>query len=102
MELSIQLHTIKSGWYFIILSGYRLSFKLNNSNLHTQLQIPVFNQSSNIGIIHVFHALSFAGSRGSCLNMRLLGRVIKYRLRDLASVNAMKQTCVIVILAYLT
>ena len=45
-----------------------------------------------------FHALTFAGSRGSCLNTRPLGRVFKHRLRDPASVNAMKQTCVIVIL----
>ena len=49
-----------------------------------------------------FHALTFARSRGSCLNMRLLGRVFKHRPRDPASVNAMKQTCVIVILAYFT
>ena len=49
-----------------------------------------------------FHAFTFAGSRGSCLNMRPIGRVFKHRLRDLISVNAMKQTCVIVILAYFT
>ena len=49
-----------------------------------------------------FHALTFAGSRGSCLNTRPLGRVFKHRPRDTASVNAMKQTCVIVILAYFT
>ena len=49
-----------------------------------------------------FHALTFAGSRGSCLNTRPLGLVFKHRPRDPASVNAMKQTCVIVILAYLT
>ena len=48
-----------------------------------------------------FHALTFAGSRGSCLNTRPLGRVFKLHPRDPASVNAMKQTCVIVILAYL-
>ena len=36
-----------------------------------------------------FHALTFARSRGSCL-------------RDQASVDAMEQTCVIVILAYYT
>ena len=57
----------------------------------------------NIGITHVFfHALTFAGSRGSCLNTRPSGRVFKHRPRDPASVNAMKQTCVIVILAYFT
>ena len=49
-----------------------------------------------------FHAITFAGSRGSCLNTRPLGRVFKHRPRDPASVNAMKQTCVIVILAYFT
>ena len=47
----------------------------------------------------VFHALTFAGSPGSCLNTRPLGRVFKHRQRDPASVNAMKQTCVIIILA---
>ena len=47
-----------------------------------------------------FHALTFEGSLGSCLNMRLLGRVFIHRQRDPASVNAMKQTCVI--LAYFT
>ena len=39
-----------------------------------------------------FHALTFAGSRGSCLNTRLLGQVFKHRPRDPASVNAIKQT----------
>ena len=48
-----------------------------------------------------FRALTFARSRGSCLNTRPLGGVFKHQLRDLASVNAMKQICVIVILAYL-
>ena len=43
-----------------------------------------------------YHALTFAGSRGSCLNTRSLGRVVKHRPRDPESVNAMKQTCVIV------
>ena len=45
-----------------------------------------------------FHASTFAGSQGSCLNTRLLGRVFKHRPRDPASVNAMKQTCVIAFL----
>ena len=53
-----------------------------------------------------FHALTFAGSLGSCLNTRPLDRlntrpldrVFKHHPRDPASVNAMKQTCVIVIL----
>ena len=51
------------------------------------------------GITHVFHALTFSGSRGSCLNTRPLDRVFKHRPRDPASVKAMKQTCVIVFLA---
>ena len=41
-----------------------------------------------------FHALTFAGSRGSCLNMRPLGQVFKHCPRDPESVNSMKQTCV--------
>ena len=49
-----------------------------------------------------FHALIFAGSQGSCLDTRSLGRVFKHHPRDPASLNAMKQTCVIIILAYFT
>ena len=33
-----------------------------------------------------FHALTFAGSQGSCLNTRPLGQMLKLRLRDLAAV----------------
>ena len=47
-----------------------------------------------------FHALIFSGSRGSCLNMRPKDRVFKLLPRDPANVNALKQTCVIVILAF--
>ena len=56
----------------------------------------------NIYFDIVFHALTSSGSRGSFLNTRPMGRVFKDLPRDLASVNAMKQTCVIVILAYFT
>ena len=50
----------------------------------------------------IFHALTLASSRGSCLNTRPLGGVSKHRPRYTASVNAMKQICLIVILAYFT
>ena len=50
----------------------------------------------------VFHALTFMGPQGRCLNTRPVSRVLKHLPRDAASVNAMKQTCVIVILAYFT
>ena len=43
----------------------------------------------------------FSGSRGSCLNVMPLGRKFKDLPRDPATVNAMKQTCMLVILAYL-
>ena len=48
------------------------------------------------------NALTLARSQGSCMNMRPLGCVFKYLQRDPESVNAMKQTCVTVILAYFT
>ena len=48
----------------------------------------------------LLHALTFVESRGSCLNTRPLGGVFKHRLRNSASVYAMKQTYVIVKLAY--
>ena len=47
-----------------------------------------------------FHALTFAGSRGMCLNTRPQGQVFKHLPGDPANVNAMKQTCVVVILAF--
>ena len=37
-----------------------------------------------------FYALTFAGSRESCLNTRPLGRMFKYLPRDPANVIAMK------------
>ena len=40
-----------------------------------------------------FHALTFAGSRGSCLNRRPQGRVFKRLPREPANVNTMKQMC---------
>ena len=40
-----------------------------------------------------FHALTFAGSRGCCLNTRPVGLVFKHLPRDPASVNAMKNMC---------
>ena len=49
-----------------------------------------------------FHVLTFAGSQGSCLNKRLLGRVLKHLKRDPESINSMKLTCETVILAYFT
>ena len=36
-----------------------------------------------------FHALTFAGSRGSCLNTRLQGGVFKLLPKDPANVNAL-------------
>ena len=37
-----------------------------------------------------FHALTFAGSRGSCLNTRPLGRVFKHRPRDMVLMQCNK------------
>ena len=45
----------------------------------------------------VFHTLTYAGTRGSCLNPKPLGKLLP---RDPANVNALKQICVIVILAF--
>ena len=46
-----------------------------------------------------FHALTYAGSRGCCLNTsRLLGRALKHFPRHPANVNAMEQTYLIVVL----
>ena len=51
---------------------------------------------------HMFvHALTFAGSTRSGLNRRLFGGVFKHSPKDPGSVNAIKQTCVIVIHAFL-
>ena len=67
------------------------SDKNNHLFVHAQLQ-----NSVNIGITHVF----------SCINICWVPRKLfeheAVRQRDPASVNAMKQTCVIVILPYST
>ena len=44
-----------------------------------------------------YHALTFAGSRGCCLDTR-----VQTSSQDPASVNAMNQTCAIVVLAFLS
>ena len=69
-----------------------------------ELNLLLMQNVNNMEITHVFffHALIFAGSRGSCLDTRPLGRVFKHSSRDLASVNGLKQTCVIVTLACFT
>ena len=53
-------------------------------------------------ITHVFSCINICRVSGCCLNTRLIRRVFKHLPRDPASVNAMKQTCVIIILAYFT
>ena len=70
--------------------------------IHSISYEPLVNIKDEYRDHMFFHALTFAGSRGSCLNTRPSGRVFKHRPRDPASVIAMKQTCVIVILAYFT
>ena len=47
-----------------------------------------------------FHAIIFAGSRGSCLNVRTLDRVFNLLPTDTENVNAMKQLRRIIIFAF--
>ena len=47
-----------------------------------------------------FHELTFAEARGRRLKPRAPGRGFKLLQRDKSNVNALKQTCVIVILAF--
>ena len=91
-----------------IASGPTLTFS-HNLNMDflslTMASKTLCNEfyASVLGSRMCFHALSFARSRGSCLDTRPLGRVLKHLPRDPASVvNAMKQIFVIVILAYFT
>ena len=64
------------------------------------MMIMIDRNTFNTGNKPVFHALTFARPRTICSNTRPLGRVIKHLLRELAGVNAMKQRCVMVILAF--
>ena len=68
----------------------------------SNITIRPYEKHNNIGITHVF----------SCINICRVPRMlfeheadrpsVQHHPRDPASVNAMKQTCVIVILAYFT
>ena len=58
------------------------------SKLATGMQGYIMTK--NIGIIQCFYALTFAVTRGSCLNPRPLGRGFKLLPRDTAIVNALK------------
>ena len=47
---------------------------------------------------HTCHALKFAGSQGSCLNPMPLGSLeFKHLPRDPANINAMKETCLVIV-----
>ena len=59
-------------------------------------RILLIEMSKHIGIIHIFHVLTFAIAKGSSFNLRLPG--IKMPPRDTANVNVMKR--VIAILAF--
>ena len=92
----------KSFCYRVVDHWNNLTEEIVTAKTVTSFKTLLDKRLVNIGITHVFHALIFAGSRGCCLNTRPIGRVFKHLPRDPASVNAMKQTCVIVILAYFT
>ena len=47
-----------------------------------------------------FHSLILAGSRGSCLKMKPLSRLFNFLPRDPTNVKALKQTFMIVVLAF--
>ena len=90
------------------ISSLFLNIMIDNQNrtlciaLQNKYQIQTKGAPIKKGSHMLFHALLFAGSRGSFLNTRPLGRVFNIIRGTRASSNAMKQTCVIVILAYFT
>ena len=55
----------------------------------------------NIGITHVFSCINICRNHRKLLEHEAVRRVFKYLPRGPASVNAMKQTCVIVISFFL-
>ena len=67
----------------------RMQFKTKYLIITPTIYIPYiltwqcyYSYPLNIGIIHVGHALTFTGSRGSCWNTRPPGRVFKHLPRD--------------------
>ena len=85
--------------YFNLLCSFITSGHLTYG-VRLLLALSVTNNVRIWGSYMFFHALTFAGSQGSCLNMRPLGRMFKLLPKDPANVNALKQTCLIVILAF--
>ena len=98
--LPVSLHRRSKGCHdFVLITNAHffylfIGFKKSNIFISTHM---TSNHSEiggvcklDIGITYGFHALTFAGSRGSCLNTRPLGRVFKYLPRDPANVIAMK------------
>ena len=99
--------------YTLIPSDKKYEVMYENNNRYYQFSVmTLFNLGFRPRLKRVFteyrdhtcffHALTFARFRGSCFNTRPTGRVFEHRPCDPASVNAMKQTCVIVILTYFT
>ena len=59
-------------------------------------------QLTNIGITHVFSCINICRAPRMLFEHEADRPSVQHHPRDPASVNAMKQTCVIVILAYFT
>ena len=100
------LDTMLLDFFFFYLITFFSKCQKNRINkileLFKIILVQIYRQSANIGITHVF----------SCINICRVPRMlfeheadrpsVQHHPRDPASVNAMKQTCVIVILAYFT
>ena len=88
-----------TGWNYF---APKIWISILDCGTHSKAQCCVLFVCLNIGITHVF----------SCINICRVPRMlfeheadrpsVQHHPRDPASVNAMKQTCVIVILAYFT
>ena len=63
---------------------------------------PTLSGDNNIGITHVFSCIDICRVPGMLFEHEADRPSVQHHPRDPASVNAMKQTCVIVILAYFT
>ena len=87
-------------WY-IFAAGHAINCLSSNPIQTLSLCIEIL-KCLTIGITHVFSCINIYRVPWTLFDHGEIRSSVQTSLSDLASVNAMKQTCVIVILAYFT
>ena len=98
-EQSCMITLIEVPFFLYSIISNRLNRYMHPKDIH--MSVLVYRCKVQKSIVNIKKTITtLAVHIGGCLNTGPIGLVFKQLPRDLANVNAMKQTCVIVILVY--